>query len=77
MVFWLSSIAQVTENRSKLREAVMHDDFIGRKNVLLRRECGMRDVRNAESMDGFLKDLTQTYNSHNIFLQYFSTIFFY
>lgn len=49
VVVWLSSMAQVSENRSKLRDAVMHDDIIGEKGRLLRRgECGMRDVGNAQ-----------------------------
>lgn len=49
VVVWLSSMAQVSENRSELRDAVMHDDIIREKGRLLRRkECGMRDVGNAQ-----------------------------
>lgn len=49
VVVWLSSMAQVSENRSKLRDAVMHDDIIREKGRLLRiRECGMRDVGNTK-----------------------------
>lgn len=49
VVVWLSSMAQVSENRSILRDAVMHDDIIREKGRLLRRgECGMKDVGNAQ-----------------------------
>lgn len=49
VVVWLSSMAQVSENRSELRDAVMHDDIIREKGRLLRsEECGMRDVGNAQ-----------------------------
>lgn len=49
VVVWLSSMAQVSENRSKLRDAVMHDDIIREKGRLLSRgECGMRDVGNKQ-----------------------------
>lgn len=49
VVVWLSSIAQVSENRSELCDSVMHDDIIREKGRLLRRrECGMKDVGNAQ-----------------------------
>lgn len=50
VVVWLPSMAQVSENRSKLRDDVMHDDIIREKGRLLRRgECGMRDVGKTKS----------------------------
>lgn len=50
-------MAQVSENRSKLCDAVMHDDIITEKGRLLRRgECGMRDVENVHKPRSDLKE---------------------
>ena len=49
-------MAQVSENRSKLRDAVMHDDIIREEGRLLNRgECGMRDVGNTHRAEKGLK----------------------
>lgn len=59
VVVWLSSMAQVSENRSKLHDALMHDDIMRERDTLLRRgECRMmRDVGKAQrDRKGDLKD---------------------
>lgn len=41
-------MAQVSENRKEPHDAVMQDDIIREKAILLRRkECGFRDVENS------------------------------
>lgn len=59
-------MAQVSENRSELRDAVMHDDIIREKGRLLRRrKCGMRDVGTHKELGRDLNDGIGAGNSHS------------
>lgn len=79
-------MAQVSENRSKLRDAVMHDDIIREKGRLLKsRECGMRDVGNTKRAwkgperwnMGWKFTLTPLFHENSKIFAFFKSIFSY
>lgn len=71
-------MAQVSENRSKLHDAVMHDDIIREKGRLLRRgECGMRDVGKTKSVEGTYRNQGWKSTVIHVFHEYTSISLFY